>query len=197
MEIYDQSQVEEVVKSFQEHKVLAFPTDTVYGVGVLYGDLDDLEKLKNAKHRPETKPIPMMVSSIEQMEKVAVINERTKKLVKAFMPGAITLILPSLVDSKYTNGKDTIAIRMPADDFVLSVIQKLDTPLLVTSANQSGAPTAMTYDDALLQLPNIDGIVKGECKALWASTIVDCTKEELKVLRQGPISYRRILEAIS
>lgn len=65
---YTKNQVHEVACAFNEHKIIALPTDTVYGVGVKYGNLDDLERLKRAKHRPETKPIPMMVSNIEQMK---------------------------------------------------------------------------------------------------------------------------------
>ena len=66
--------------AFNEHKIIALPTDTVYGVGVKYGNLDDLERLKRAKHRPETKPIPMMVSNVEQMKQVALVDERIEKI---------------------------------------------------------------------------------------------------------------------
>ncbi len=195
MKIYTQNEVEAVVDALEDHRVIAFPTDTVYGVGVKYGTIEDLERLKNAKHRPETKPIPMMVSSVGQMERVAYVDDRTKKIISTFLPGALTLILKSKLDSSFTNGRDTVAIRMPKDDFVLDVISRLDCPLFVTSANQSGAPTAMSFSDALMQLPNIDGIVQGECKEFWASTIVDCTQEELKVLRQGPIGLQELLDA--
>ena len=61
----------------------------------MYGDLNDLQRLKNAKHRPETKPIPMMVSSIEHMEQVAVVDERVKKIAKQFLPGALNISIKS------------------------------------------------------------------------------------------------------
>ncbi len=195
MKIYSQNQVELVANALKNHEVIAFPTDTVYGVGVMYGSVEDLNKLKNAKHRPETKPIPMMVSNMEQMKMVAEVDERTQKLCRAFLPGALTLILPSKIDKQFTNGKDTIAIRMPEDDFVLQVIEEVGSPLFVSSANRSGAPTALSMDDALHQLPNIDGIVDGKCKEMWASTIVDCTKEELVILRQGPIRLKELNDA--
>ena len=190
MKIYEKENLNEVVKAFENHGILAFPTDTVYGVGVKFGDLNDLVRLKNAKHRPEEKPIPMMVSNLKQIEMVADINDMTRKIIEKFMPGALTIVvnLKDGVSREFTNGKDTIAIRMPDDDFVLSVIDRLDCPLLVSSANVSGEPTALTMEDALGQLPHIDGIVRGECKQLMASTIVDCTLAELKVLRPGPIS---------
>ena len=93
---------------------------------------------------------------------------------------------------EYTNGLDTIAIRIPDEPFILHVIDELNAPLLVTSANQSGAKTALTSDDVLDQLPDIDGLVLGKCRALQASTIVDCTQENLKILREGPITLEQL-----
>ena len=194
MRTYSKEEINAVADALQNHKIIALPTDTVYGVGVMYGDLKDLQRLKNAKHRPETKPIPMMVSSIEHMELVAVVDERVKKIAEQFLPGALTLVLKvkDNVPKEYTNGLDTIAIRIPDEPFILRVIDELNTPLLVTSANQSGAKTALTSDDVLEQLPDIDGLVLGKCRALQASTIVDCTQEKLKILRPGPITLEQL-----
>ena len=194
MRTYSKEEINAVADALQNHKIIALPTDTVYGVGVMYGDLKDLQRLKNAKHRPETKPIPMMVSSIEHMEQVAVVDERVKKIAEQFLPGALTLVLKvkDNVPKEYTNGLDTIAIRIPDEPFILRVIDELNTPLLVTSANQSGAKTALTSDDVLGQLPDIDGLVLGKCRALQASTIVDCTQEKLKILRPGPITLEQL-----
>lgn len=194
MRTYSKEEINAVAYALQNHKIIALPTDTVYGVGVMYGDLKDLQRLKNAKHRPETKPIPMMVSSIEHMEQVAVVDERVKKIAERFLPGALTLVLrvKEEVPAEYTNGLATIAIRIPDEPFILKVIDVLNTPLLVTSANQSGAKTALTSDDVFEQLPDIDGIVLGTCRALQASTIVDCTQEKLKILRPGPITLEQL-----
>ncbi len=194
MRTYSKEEINAVAYALQNHKIIALPTDTVYGVGVMYGDLKDLQRLKNAKHRPETKPIPMMVSSIEHMEQVAVVDERVKKIAERFLPGALTLVLKvkDNVPKEYTNGLDRSAIRIPDEPFILRVIDELNTPLLVTSANQSGAKTALTSDDVLEQLPDIDGLVLGKCRALQASTIVDCTQEKLKILRPGPITLEQL-----
>lgn len=194
MRTYSKEEINAVADALQNHKIIALPTDTVYGVGVMYGDLKDLQRLKNAKHRPETKPIPMMVSSIEHMEQVAVVDERVKKIAEHFLPGALTLVLrvKEEVPAEYTNGLETIAVRIPDEPFILKVIDVLNTPLLVTSANQSGAKTALTSDDVFEQLLDIDGIVLGTCRALQASTIVDCTQEKLKILRPGPITLEQL-----
>ena len=121
-------------------------------------------------------------------------GERIEKIAAKFLPGALTLVVnvKDSVDSAYTNGLSTIAIRIPDEKFILDVIDELNCPILVTSANQSGEKTALTSDDVYEQLPKIDGIVLGTCKALQASTIVDCTKEKLQILRPGPISLEEL-----
>lgn len=198
MKMYTQDQLDQVVDAFQAHKVLALPTDTVYGVGVLYGDLADLDHLKHAKHRPETKPIPMMVSNLEQMKQIAKVDARTEKLVQTFLPGPLTLVLPvsETLDLAYTNGKKTVAVRIPDEPFVLAVIEKLGKPLLVSSANVSGKPAAVSYQEAMDNLPNIDGIIQGECKQLEASTIVDCIQDKLSILRPGPILLKELTNCL-
>lgn len=195
---YDLNQIQDVVRAFQQSKIIAMPTDTVYGVGVLFDRYEDLEKLKHCKHRPETKPIPVMVADINQMAMVAKVDERIRKLVKTFLPGPMTLVVPVKddMDPRFTNGLKTIAIRIPDYKFILDVLQQLGKPLFVTSANQSGQKTALTYDDVLEQLPNIDGLVMGTCQQLQASTIVDCTGTDLKILREGPISLSQIQSAL-
>ena len=199
MKIYTQKDAQKVANAFLAHDVLAIPTDTVYGVGVVYGDLNDLSRLKHAKHRPETKPIPMMVASASQMKQIAKVDVRTEKIIDAFLPGPLTLILPLREDvsKEYTNGKDTVAVRIPDAPFILNVIQRLNKPLLVSSANISGRPAAITFDQAKENLPNIDGIVQGQCQQGMASTIVDCTKEQLAILREGPISLSELENVIS
>ena len=130
MKIYTQKDAQKVANAFLAHDVLAIPTDTVYGVGVVYGDLNDLSRLKHAKHRPETKPIPMMVASASQMKQIAKVDARTEKIIDAFLPGPLTLILPLREDvsKEYTNGKDTVAVRIPDAPFILNVIQRLNKP---------------------------------------------------------------------
>ena len=194
MKIYTQNQIEETVVALKNHNSVALPTDTVYGLAVLYGDLKDLQHLKDLKDRDANKPIPFMVNGIEMMESIAQVDERTKKIVETFLPGALTLVLPvsKSLDPTYTNGKDTIAIRIPDEPFILQVIEKLKTPLLVSSANQSGQPAALSVEQVQEQLPNVDVIISGQCARQQASTIVDCTKEELVILREGPISLEEL-----
>ena len=157
-----------------------------------------LNNLKKAKGRPEEKPIPTMVSSIEELEKVAYVNEDVLKVAKAFMPGAITLILPKkeIVEDFVTNGKNSIAVRIPDDEFILKLISKCGKSLLVSSANLSGGPNCFTTDDVISQLDGrINGIVEGFALGEQASTIVDMTDNPV-IVREGIISYEQIINEI-
>lgn len=193
--IVNREQINEVVDTLIQGGVVAFPTDTVYGLGVVYDDLDALKRLKLSKGRPENKPIPMMISNFRQIEEVAYTIPPIENLVHSFMPGGFTIVLnkKECICDEVTNGFPTIALRMPKDDFILEVIDRIGKPLLVTSANLSGQPTGIYFDDVKKDFDGrIDMIVKGECKGSVSSTIVDVTTHQLKVLRQGPIEESRI-----
>ncbi len=199
MKHYTNQDVLAMVQDFQEGKVLAFPTDTVYGVGVLYGHKESLERLKAMKHRDKNKPIPMMCSDLDQVKDLIELSPMAKALAKAFLPGPLTLIvaLKPEVDRFFTNGKDTIALRIPNEPVLLSILDHLQAPLMVSSANLSGQPAALTPEQAIQMLPNLDGILEGECKEGQASTIVDCTKQIPIILREGPISLDQIQAVVS
>ncbi|MEG0265789.1 MAG: L-threonylcarbamoyladenylate synthase [Erysipelotrichaceae bacterium] len=192
---YDKSEIEKVVSVLKDGLVVAFPTDTVFGLGVIYDDENALKRLKEAKGRDENKPIPTMVASIEQIEKIAEVSDVAKRLIKAFMPGAFTIILNKKdnVPEYATNGFSTIGIRMPKDEFVLSLINACGKAMLVTSANISGEASTSNDQDALKQLDGrIDGIVLGNSGGDQASTIVDATDATIKIIRTGAISKEMI-----
>lgn len=198
MRVFEAYETEPAAKELREGQILLVPTDTVYGVGVKYGSLKDLERLKNLKKRPETKPVPFMVSSLEMLKQIAETDERSQKIIERLLPGALTLILKRKeeVPAEFTNGAPTIAIRIPDQPIVLDLIEKTGSPLLVTSANISGEPAALSQNEAMEALPNADGILAGICHNQQASTIVDCTGSELKILRQGPVSLEEIVKAV-
>lgn len=193
---YDKSQLEEIKKALAEGQVIAFPTETVYGLGVVYYNEEALDHLKKAKMRDKEKPIPTMVRNIDQLEKLVVMNERIRIMAQKLMPGPLTIVCQKLpeVPDYVSNGLDTIAIRMPNDEFVLSL---LDQPMLVTSANLSGEVPMRCGEDVLKTLDGrIDGIVMGTADSDLASTIIDMTSNEIKILRQGAISPEKIEETL-
>ena len=189
----------QIVEILNRGGVVAFPTDTVYGLAVRYDLKEAILKMKEAKQRPETKPFPMMVSSKAQIERVAVTDARSQKLIDQWMPGALTLVFKKRpeVDELVTNGFPTIGIRMPDDEFVLEIINRVGVPLLVPSANLSGQPSCTTSEEVLKQLEGrIDAVVLGESGASTASTVCDTTGDELKILRQGPIKLEDLEASI-
>lgn len=197
---YTPKDMKMIVKEVLDGKVIAFPTDTVYGVGVRYDDTSAIERLKWVKGRPEDKPFPMMVSSVTQLEKVAWLDVNIIKIINKFTPGALTLVLNKKdnVSDVVTNGKSTIAVRIPDDRFVLDLIDAVGIPLLVTSANLSNKPSCTTFDEVINDLDGrIDGIVDGVCGSGVASTILDVTSYPFKILRQGDITLEQIMEVIN
>lgn len=198
MKHYDSRDLNKAADDLMNHRILLLPTDTVYGTGVIYGDLQDLEAIRNIKHRPETKPIPFMVSSISMLRQIADPDKTAIQIAEKFLPGPLTLILPrkKSVDPVFTNGMDTIAVRIPDEPVLLELIEKIGKPLLVSSANVSGQPAALTAREAENALSNAWGILEGVCENRQASTILDCTSENLKVLREGPLSLEEIRAGI-
>lgn len=176
--------------------IVAFPTDTVFGIGVIYNNGDAVEKMKEAKGRDAAKPFPLMVASERQLEEVAYIGDRERKIIRKYTPGALTLVLKrkDTVNKDFVNGFDTVAIRIPDDAYVLKLLRKTG-PMFVTSANLSGQKAADTDREVMEQLDGrIAAVVRGKAKSGVASTIIDCTGEQLKCLREGTLSFREIEE---
>ena len=199
-EILELKEVEKVANLIKDGKVVCFPTDTVYGVGVIYDNVDAIKQMKIAKGRDENKPFPMMVCDYEQMSTVAKVDENIKKIVDKFTPGALTLVMRKNenIEDYVTNGKDTIAIRIPDNKFILDLLKLVGKPMLVTSANLSDHPSCTTMKQVLSQLDNrVDAIVEGECGTGVASTIIDVTNKEIRMLRVGTITLQEIEKEIN
>ncbi len=176
-------------EALKNNKVVAYPTDTVYGLAVRFGSEKARLNLVARKKRPEEKYFPVMVSDIEMMEKIAVINDSARKIIEKFMPGPLTVVLNKKIDFG-DNG--TLAIRIAHDETLKKIIEEIACPIFLTSANLSGNPvckTALEIEESGLA----DIIVDGEILDGTASTIIDLTGEEIKVLREGPISLGDLL----
>jgi L-threonylcarbamoyladenylate synthase len=195
----EKHQLKKVAEILDRGGVVAFPTDTVYGVAVRCDSPSAIQRMKEAKQRPESKPFPMMVNSLSQIEAVASLNVRDRRLIQRWMPGALTMIFakkPEVPDI-VTNGFDTIGIRMPDDPWILELIKEVDCALLVPSANLSGEPPATDSDEVLRQLDGrIDAVVLGKSGAQLASTIIDTRMEDIKIIRQGKLTLEEIQASI-
>lgn len=187
------------VQALKQGEVICFPTDTVYGVAAVVSSEANYQRLVSAKMRPESKPFSIMTASLSQIETLAVLGDRERALVEKWMPGGVTFIFNKRedVDDYVTHGLSTIGIRMPDDPWILSLIQQVGKPLFVPSANISGEPTATNFTDAYIQMNGrVSIIVEGVCAGGIASTIVDCTGPELKLLRAGAVEFNVILESV-
>ena len=195
---YKQDEIEELVEILKNNGVISVPTDTVFGICAKINSKIAHDRLVEVKKRPINKAFPVMCANEEQIKSIAVVNEREEKLIKAFMPGPITLVLKKnrKLPKYVTNGKDTIAVRMAATKQIEKLILELETPIFMTSANQSGEKECSNLDEIEKSCPLLDGMMDGNVIFSKGSTIVDCTSDELRILREGPISIEQIEEIL-
>ena len=198
MKILGPNQLNEAAAILKEGGLIAFPTETVFGFGVIFDKKDSYDRLINVKRRPPEKPFTLMFSDPEQIEQYAEINERAKKLIKAFMPGQFTIIvkakknLPPYCVSK----EDNVGIRISSDNLVRDLIRQTGKPLLVPSANKSGEPPLTKSDDVISIFDKeIDAIIIGESKSNVPSTIV-LVDNDVKIIREGLIKKEQILKVL-
>ena len=179
--------------------LIAFPTDTVYGLGALAFDGKAVESIYLAKNRPIEKAIPVLIGDATDLEKISDgITDVARKLAARFWPGPLTVIVPkkpTLPES--VSATSTVGVRVP-DHPVARELLRAAGPMAVTSANLSGKPSPSTAQEVLDQLYGrieliIDG---GTTPGGVPSTLVDCAGGEIKVLRDGPISLEQILTAL-
>lgn len=195
----DEKNVEQAAALLRNGQLVAFPTDTVYGVGTLFSHDAAVERLYRAKDRPEEKGIPILLADAADLPQVAIPNELAAKLAAAFWPGPLTLILPKTAAVPTAVSRmPTMAVRVPAHPLALKLIAAAGAPLAVTSANLSGQPA--TTDPAVVQQMlngRIAAILDGGlAPGGTSSTIVDCTADPLRILRPGPISADEIALAL-
>lgn len=181
----------------RQGETVAFPTETVYGLGADVFQPEAIKKIYIAKGRPSDNPLIAHVSSYKMLERVAVnVSEDAKKLMQAFWPGPLTVILQKRenVPDAVCAGLPTIAVRMPQNEIALRIIEEADTPIAAPSANSSGKPSPTSaghvFHDMNGKIPLIvDG---GECSVGVESTIVDLSVEIPTVLRPGIITPEEI-----
>ena len=177
--------------------VVAFPTETVMGLGVVYNNRAAYDKLNKVKERPEDKPYTLMVKNVEEIVKYAVIDKATQRVIDAFMPGSITILVrvrKGSVPAYVTHNTDIIGIRVPTNIEARVLLDMASEPLLVPSANKSGSKPALNSDEVKQIFgQEIDFVMSGKAKGEVPSTIVDLTKETPKVVRPGPISEEDII----
>lgn len=189
--------VDKAYEILSKDGLIAFPTETVYGLGILATSSRNYQRLVEVKKRTPDKPFTLMFSKIEQVEKYLQISLLARNIIKEFMPGALTLILKAAENVPYflDLGTGFIGIRMSDDPFVLELIDRLDQPLLVPSANISTFPPALNEGEVYNYFQeSIDAIIIGAGKSNIPSTVLKIDGDHLTILREGSITLKEIME---
>ncbi len=179
----------------QNGMVVAFPTDTVYGLGALAFDTQAIESIYAIKDRPAEKAIPILIGDLHDLNKVAIsLPPMAAKLAARFWPGPLTLVVPkNPALPEIVSTAPTVGVRIP-DHPIARALLKAAGPMAVTSANRSGQPSPTTAEEVMQQLNGriplvLDG---GETPGGLSSTVVDCLGPEPVILRAGPIFWEEI-----
>jgi L-threonylcarbamoyladenylate synthase len=186
--------IERAATLIRQGKIVAIPTETVYGLAVDAANEDAVQALYVAKGRPEEKPFVVQFGSVEAARAWCSFEGPAARLAKALWPGPLTLIVrkpdKAALASRITAGGDTIGIRIPDNEIALGVLAAVGGPVAVTSANLSGEAGARAAGEIAPSLKAhlaliLDG---GPCPLGVASTVIDTTGHSLRILRQGTLS---------
>ena len=196
------------VEKIREGKVIAFPTDSVYGIGGDPQNLEVINRIYDIKFRDRSKGLLLLVSDYEEAIKIAEFNNTAKKLAKKYWPGQLTLILkkkePCIIPPELTAFQNTIGVRVPENEIIINILNILKSKghfggIIGTSANYAGETPSISGDEVTKKiLSPIDLIIDGgKSKSKLPTTIVDCTAQKINFLRIGEISEEEILEFLS
>jgi L-threonylcarbamoyladenylate synthase len=193
-----ESNISKAISALKKGNIIVYPTDTLYGLGAdIYND-NAVRKVFKIKKRPFNDPLSVAVSGITELEKIADTDDRTRQLVRQFLPGKLTLILKKKenITNTVTGGLDKVAIRIPDNKIALEILTNFG-PITATSANIHGLKTPYIINDINMQLKeNVavyldNGRLEGK-----PSTIVDLTDNQIRIIRKGAIPEKDILDAI-
>lgn len=176
--------------------LVVYPTDTVYGLGCDPFNIDAVARLLQVKGARD-KPLPVLSYGFDDIEKVAELSDKARRIGEKFWPGPLTLILQKRLHSDIvTFGLATVGVRVPNHKVALELTRLSGGLLVGTSANKTGARPPFTADEAYKQLKNqVDVILDGGVAELRASsTVLDLTGERPKILRTGPITLKNLAE---
>lgn len=179
----DKNRLKKAIIILKAGGVIAFPTETVYGIGAALNQPIAIKRIYKIKKRPRNKPLQVLVSDIEQAKTLGVFNQKSLALAKAW-PGPLTLVVPKTksVPKLITGGTQKVGIRIPNNKTVLSLIEIIG-PLVATSANQTGEKPALTAREVKESLPEIDYVLPGRVNIGKASKVIEVGRK-IKILRK-------------
>lgn len=193
------SDISKAVKALSNGKIIVYPTDTLYGLGADIFNIDAVEKIFEIKKRVKSEPLSVAVSSFSELEKIAFVDDKIKKIVDKFLPGKLTIILEKrdIVPDLVTGGLNKVGVRIPNNKIAMDILHEFG-PITSTSANVHGQKTPITIEDVSQQFKEDvtvyldDGCLNGK-----ASTIIDATSSDLRIIREGEIAKDKIMDMIN
>jgi L-threonylcarbamoyladenylate synthase len=198
--IHESDTLDRALALLRAGEPIAFPTDTVYGVGAAARDATSVLRLYAVKQRPYTQAIPLLIADAVDLMSVAAAPPLALRLARLW-PGALTLVLPAAPDlpPELLAGGATVAVRLPDHAWLRGLIRALGGPLAATSANLHGGRDPQTAQDVAAQLGGALPLIAdgGATPGPIPSTIVDCTGAELRLLRAGALAWERIIVELS
>ncbi len=189
--------ISRVAFCLQNDGIVAFPTETVYGLAASINSMKGIQRVLSAKQRPDNKPLPVQIAHASQLGEVwRELPHHAMPLIEAFMPGPLTLIYykhPS-IDGIVNGGRETLGVRIPQHAVSLAIIEALGEPIVAPSANISGDPAPVRATDISADLrASIDIVVdSGQCPGGLPSTVLDISQKPAKILRLGAISKEEL-----
>ena len=182
--------------------VIAFPTETSYGLGCDATNPEAIKKIYEIKGRDENNPLPIIVGDVHMAEEYCILSEKAIKLVRAFMPGPLTLIVKKKKDKlpeELSPAEKGVAFRIPAKEFARIMVQEAGVPVVSTSANLSGKSPIYKIEELKATFNGkVDIIIDGgDLPPIRPSTIIDLCKEPPVVVREGPLNSKDVLHELN
>lgn len=196
--------IREAAEVIRSGGVIIYPTDTLYGLGADATNAKAIDRVFRIKKRPNTKPVPVIISDLDWAKRLAIIDEKTELILSDIWPGAVTVVLRQKfrLPAAVTAGKRTIALRIPHYKLVYYLTRQADRPLTATSANISGEPPSTRLNEVLGQFAGQEFqpdlvLDAGELNPSEPSTILDLSGRAPKISRLGPVSKDDLFKILS
>ena len=187
-----ENDIQQAIKVVRAGGVIIYPTDTAFGIGCRIDNHEVVDRLFKIRRRPVTQAMPVLVSSMDMaLAYFDSPSDIVRRMMEQHWPGALTIVAhykKDLIYSPICAGGATVGLRMPNHDIPIKIIEAVGVPILGPSANFHGEPTPYRFEDLDRELVKlVDYVVTGKCLIKQASTVVDCSVEPYKIIRQGAV----------
>ncbi|HTI36290.1 MAG TPA: L-threonylcarbamoyladenylate synthase [Vicinamibacterales bacterium] len=195
---FDPAALDPAVDALRQGGVVAYPTDTLYGLAADPRDAEAVARVFTLKGRPETSALTLIAADAAQAGEAAFFTARTARLAQLVWPGPVTIVATARAGlaREALAGGATVGVRVPRHTIARELARRFGFCVTATSANRSGAPATAAPDDVFAALPGVDVLIDGGAAPGGPpSTIVDASGEVLRLIREGAVPWNRVLES--